>query len=441
MYYQELELKELEISIAVRLSLHQSNFVVRSLEWSGATDIVDIANGLTVVGGLDALVLSGSSNAVAFETAHVRDATEIAIDTTTVAGTDLVTISSASNAHNNGASTIDTGAETGDVINDNGTNTFAGTTTLDASTINLNANITNVITGTTATVVNVNNSTAQIQVGVDVALAGATVNVAGGFTYAEAVSVTRNLSLVAVGAANANISAVTGPALTSSGATVNLTGFNATTSAATATILVTAGSLKLRQNGITGAGALVRSTAAVDASGNWWGTNVQDTIGGTLSANVDYSPFLNSGTDNAGATPGFQSSFNYTDLGGGTDTLDLAGALATPHTHNTSLLRINGVTRIDTGTGSDTVTVGSVGTAILNDTVFMALGSGNDLLCIGAFADSPAFNSASKFMFDGGAGDDTFNASPLSIAEYTGEPLGKKVKSKIMNFETLLINP
>jgi hypothetical protein len=40
MYCQELELKELEISIAVSLSLHQFNFVVRSLEWSGADGMV-----------------------------------------------------------------------------------------------------------------------------------------------------------------------------------------------------------------------------------------------------------------------------------------------------------------------------------------------------------------------------------------------------------------
>ena len=123
-------------------------------------------------------------------------------------------------------------------------------------------------------------------------------------------------------------------------------------------------------------------------------------------------------------------SFDYKDLGGGADTLDLANSAGT--------LQVNGVTRIDTAGGSDTVAIATTGTAIFNDTVFIALGSGNDTLTIGNNASSPAFNTGGKFQFDGGTGDDTLNASVLSLADYQpGSPLPKKVKSKISNFEHL----
>jgi hypothetical protein len=152
----------------------------------GANDIVNVANGSTVLGLLDALTISGSSGGVPFEVANVRGATNVIIDTTTVAGTDTVTIASANNAHLNNALTITTGAEAGDVITVNGVATFAGTTTLNAATINLNANITNAVTGTVATTINVDdNPSGQIQDGISVAAAaGATINVASG-TYTE----------------------------------------------------------------------------------------------------------------------------------------------------------------------------------------------------------------------------------------------------------------
>lgn len=56
----------------------------------------------------------------------------------------------------------------------------------------------------------------------------------------------------------------------------------------------------------------VNSTApSVDASGNWWGSNVAATVktaanGGTL---VDFTPWLDGSADTAPATPGFQGSF------------------------------------------------------------------------------------------------------------------------------------
>lgn len=131
---------------------------------------------------------------------------------------------------------------------------------------------------------------------------------------------------------------------------------------------------------------------------------------------------------------------NFSDLGGGTDTINIGTSVGSTTT-------VNGVTRIVTNGGSDTVTTGTDGTAVFNDSVFIALGAGDDALTIGASAASPAFSTANKFQFDGGAGFDTGLISPLSIADY--EPTspgnqypGKKLRFKITNFENLgVYNP
>ena len=125
-------------------------------------------------------------------------------------------------------------------------------------------------------------------------------------------------------------------------------------------------------------------------------------------------------------------SLNYIDLGGGADVINIATTAG-------RTAQVNGVTRIDTGAASDVVTIATDGDAIFNDLVFIDLGAGNDSLTIGANADSPAFSTAGKFQFNGGAGTDIFSASSLSLADYQGEPLGKKVKSKINNFETFFL--
>jgi len=55
----------------------------------------------------------------------------------------------------------------------------------------------------------------------------------------------------------------------------------------------------------------VKSTAPlVDASGNWWGTQTPADVAGQVSTNVDYTPWLDSGTDKDPGTPGFQGDFS-----------------------------------------------------------------------------------------------------------------------------------
>ncbi|OGO49693.1 MAG: hypothetical protein A2148_00550 [Chloroflexi bacterium RBG_16_68_14] len=64
-------------------------------------------------------------------------------------------------------------------------------------------------------------------------------------------------------------------------------------------------------NSLTGNTKGVESTdPLVDASGNWWGANTPSGVAGQVSADVDYSPWLDSGTDTAPATPGFQGDFS-----------------------------------------------------------------------------------------------------------------------------------
>src|SRR5204863_5592092 len=89
---------------------------------------------------------------------------------------------------------VSEGTDAGDVLYVEGTVAVSGTTTLNAATIHLDANITGAVTGSTATVVNVNRNlgnfpqspnltpvpplNAQIQDGINVAASGATVTVA-----------------------------------------------------------------------------------------------------------------------------------------------------------------------------------------------------------------------------------------------------------------------
>lgn len=127
-------------------------------------------------------------------------------------------------------------------------------------------------------------------------------------------------------------------------------------------------------------------------------------------------------------------SLNFMDMGGGADTVDIAG------NGGVGVVTINGVTRIDTGAASDLVRIGTTGTAVFNDSVFILLGAGDDTLTIGDNASSPAFSTASKLSFDGGAGVDSASISTLSVAEYelvAPNKLSNKLKQKIKGFETL----
>lgn len=152
-------------------------------------------------------------------------------------------------------------------------------------------------------------------------------------------------------------------------------------------------------------------------------------IGTTTAVTIDGKLDVQDGTATSTLTAEALTvgSITYNDLGGGSDTINLGQAAAG--------LTVNGVTRINTGNGSDALNIGGAG-AVFNGLVSVSLGSGNDTVDIGAAASSPAFSSANRYQFDGGAGDDTFNASQLSLSDYE-LPLPRKLRSKITNFETL----
>ena len=51
-------------------------------------------------------------------------------------------------------------------------------------------------------------------------------------------------------------------------------------------------------------------TGTIDASGNWYGSNTAAAVAAEVSTKVDYTPWLNSGTDTDGGTAGFQGDFS-----------------------------------------------------------------------------------------------------------------------------------
>ena len=338
--------------------------------------------------------------------------------------TDLTDSGTTSSSFTNGSSPANTIAFTGALRN-----TFLGvvSATNGAST---GANVINATRLSSTKGLNLTNGSATTSN--DVAVGGAGVT--------DLVSVTGNLVIANGASADTDVDINN---LTTLGANAvgNVTMTNAATGVGGTTVTLGAtaansisGNLQITNQTSTGTRSVVMNQTTVSGR---TGVNIYEigagdtslTVGNVSLVTITNGLVIQDGTGSAAVnllnlTAG---NLNYSDLGGGTDTLNLADTAG--------VLRINGVTRIDTGAGSDTVRIATTGTAIFNDSVFVALGAGNDLLFIGANAASPALSAAGKFLFDGGLGTDTFNASPLSVADYTGSPLAKKVKSKILNFE------
>ena len=66
----------------------------------------------------------------------------------------------------------------------------------------------------------------------------------------------------------------------------------------------------LSGNDLSGSDVTNAGTYIVNASGNWWGSNVEGTLMVKLSGSVDYTPWLNRGDDQEPGTPGFQGCFD-----------------------------------------------------------------------------------------------------------------------------------
>ena len=204
----------------------------------GANDVVNLNEGNLTDGLTAALAVSGASGGVTFASPHIHGSS-LTVDTTAVAGTDTVNVNGVSSSDTITALTIQEGTQAGDVLNVNGPVTVGGLTTLDAKTINLNADVTNAVTGSTATSVTVNITApyladpAQIQDGINVSAGGATVTVGAG-TYNENLTIDRALTLlgpnvgnsgagsrVVEAEVNGNVSLTTGGSVAIDGFTIN----------------------------------------------------------------------------------------------------------------------------------------------------------------------------------------------------------------------------
>jgi len=299
------------------------------------------------------------------------------------------------------------------------TGTAVAAATANTVTIAGAANVT-VNNGTNVVITNGNATTTNNSVTIGNAGTGLAINGGGNLTVSNGTTTSGNESVViqgnAVGVNNVtgNVSIVN-RGTTGGTKTVTINGL--TTSGRTGIAINNVGAGNSTNN-IGGDSAAANTAVSITGSG---GLVIQDGTG-TSQTNVQ-----NVTIGTLGATG--QTGFRFIDNGGGADTLNLAtfGALT-----------VNSVTRISTGNGSDALTTGTGGTAVYNDSVFVSLGSGNDAVTIGASASSPAFSSANRFQFDGGSGVDTFSASALSLSDFEN-PLPRKLKSKITNFETLTV--
>jgi hypothetical protein len=72
-------------------------------------------------------------------------------------------------------------------------------------------------------------------------------------------------------------------------------------------VIITGNDISGNSTGLSMTGG---SVSALDASGNWWGDNTPAGVAGEVGANVDYTPWLDAGTDTEPGTAGFQGDFS-----------------------------------------------------------------------------------------------------------------------------------
>jgi fibronectin-binding autotransporter adhesin len=119
-----------------------SGMLLATVTLPGADDQVDVVNGFDVAtGAVPALIVSGTSGGVTFESAHLFNNTTAVIDTTGTDGVDTITVTSANNAHKNTNLTINTGTK-GDTLTVNGAVSAAGDIKFTSNVIAVNADIT-----------------------------------------------------------------------------------------------------------------------------------------------------------------------------------------------------------------------------------------------------------------------------------------------------------
>jgi parallel beta-helix repeat protein len=108
-------------------------------------------------------------------------------------------------------------------------------------------------------------------------------------------------------------------------------------------------------NSLTGnaAGIVNTNSAVLDASGNWWGTNVATGVGTAAGAGVDFTPWLDAGTD-SDPTTAFAGSFATLDVGTGGQQTGSTGRIQ----EGVNLVNAGGTVNVTAGTYAENVTIG-----------------------------------------------------------------------------------
>lgn len=175
----------------------------------------------------------------------------------------------------------------------------------------------------------------------------------------------------------------------------------------------------LSDNALTGNTAGVTNTNAgvLNASGNWWGVATAAGVAAQAGANVDYTPWLATGTD-TGAAPGFQGDFGSVVAGdvspqvgtvgrlqeaidlvtaGGTVTAS-AGTYVENVTINKNLALVSAAGRA--ATTIQGVTNGALGTVVVaNNTSAVTVGGTNQgFTIVGIDNPSPGIESAAVYF-------------------------------------------
>jgi parallel beta-helix repeat protein len=104
--------------------------------------------------------------------------------------------------------------------------------------------------------------------------------------------------------------------------------------------------------GNTVAGVINTNSAVLDASGNWWGTNVAANVANAAGAGVDFSPWLDAGTD-SDPTTAFAGSFATLDVGTGGTQTGSTGRIQ----EGVNLVSAGGTVNVTAGTYPENVTI------------------------------------------------------------------------------------
>lgn len=120
---------------------------------------------------------------------------------------------------------------------------------------------------------------------------------------------------------------LTGSGAVTHGAEQNFISNNATGIVLGAGATVPGGIFNNSLSNNTGFGLDNQSGGTVDASGNWWGSNTAAGVAAEVNGSVDYTPWLNTGTDRILGVPGFQGDFSFLNVGTGGAQTGLLGRI------------------------------------------------------------------------------------------------------------------